>query len=166
MTSLTPSEPSGVDAADVDLGEIGVGAALGGGHAHLGRGGLVVELDPEALQQLFGLFAGQRAVGQPLLVERDTGAGRGGRGRTNPRCSARWSRPGGRTSSTAALPGNRAGHGPGHACRPRRSAPAPLALRVGLRCGQLRALARHGAPQSGSAPAAQMRMAFSSSCLA
>jgi hypothetical protein len=48
--------------------KVGVGAALGSGHAHLGRGGLVVELDPEALQQLFGLL-GQRAVLQALLVE-------------------------------------------------------------------------------------------------
>ena len=45
----------GLQAADVDLREVGVGAALGRGHAHLGRRGLVVELDPEALQQLLGL---------------------------------------------------------------------------------------------------------------
>ncbi len=39
-----------VQAAGVDLGEIGIGAALGGRHADLGRGRLVVELDPQALQ--------------------------------------------------------------------------------------------------------------------
>ena len=112
------------EAAQVDLGEIGVGAALGGGHAHLGRGGLVVELDPEALQQLLGALAGQRAVGQVLPVEGVAGAGRGGPGRRSPRCSARWSRPGGRTSSTAAPPKGRAGHGPEPRRRPRRCAPA------------------------------------------
>ena len=60
----------GQDAARVDLGEVGVGAALGRGDAHLGRRGLVVELDPEALEQLFGPVARQRAVGQSAAVER------------------------------------------------------------------------------------------------
>ena len=60
----------GHDAARVDLGEVGVGAALGRGHAHLGRRGLVVELDPEALEQFLSLIVCQRAVGQPAVVER------------------------------------------------------------------------------------------------
>ena len=46
----------GLQAADVDQGEIGVRAALLGRHADLGRGGLVVELDPEALEELAGRF--------------------------------------------------------------------------------------------------------------
>ena len=59
----------GVDAAGVDQGEIGVGAALLGRDPHLGRRGMVVELHPEGLQQLAGLFAGQAAVGQAAAVE-------------------------------------------------------------------------------------------------
>ncbi len=43
-----------LQAADVDQGEVGVGAALLGRDADLGRGGLVVELDPEGLEQLPG----------------------------------------------------------------------------------------------------------------
>ena len=66
------------DAADVDLGEVGVGAALGRGDAHLGRRGLVVELDPEALEQLFGLVDAS-ACRRPA---------RGGR--TGARCRSRW----------------------------------------------------------------------------
>jgi hypothetical protein len=46
-------------AAQVDLGEIGVGRAFGRRDADLGRRGLVVELDPQALQQLFGRLAAQ-----------------------------------------------------------------------------------------------------------
>ena len=57
-------------AAGVDLREVGVGAALGRSHAHFGRRGLVVELDPEALQQLFGLIARQRPGGHFALIER------------------------------------------------------------------------------------------------
>ena len=60
----------GHDAARVDLREVGVGAALGRGDAHLRRRGLVVELDPEALEQFLGRVAGQAAVGQPAAVER------------------------------------------------------------------------------------------------
>ena len=59
----------GEQPAGVDLGKVGVGAALFGGDAHLGRSRLVVELDPEALQQFLGLFARKRAIGQPALVE-------------------------------------------------------------------------------------------------
>jgi hypothetical protein len=40
--------------ADVDVGKVGIGSALGGGDANLGRGGVVVELDEEAFQQLAG----------------------------------------------------------------------------------------------------------------
>ena len=60
----------GHDAARVDLREVGVGAALGRGDAHLRRRGLVVELDPEALEQFLGRVVRQRAVGQPAAVER------------------------------------------------------------------------------------------------
>ena len=80
VSSLTPEEPSGRQAAGVDVAEVGVGAALGRGHSHLGRRRLVVELHPETLEQFSGLLARERAVRQAALVERDTGAGRDGRG--------------------------------------------------------------------------------------
>ena len=70
----------GQQPAQVDVGEVGVGAAFLGRHAHLGRRRVVVELDEEGFQQLPGRLARQRAVGQPALVERQAGAGRGGRG--------------------------------------------------------------------------------------
>lgn len=57
--------------ADVDVGEVGVRATLGGGHAHLGRRRVVVELDEEALEQFARRLRRQRAAGQPLLVERE-----------------------------------------------------------------------------------------------
>ena len=57
------------DAADVDLREIGVGAALLCGDADFGRRGLVVEFDPQALQQFFGRVARQRAFFQAFAVE-------------------------------------------------------------------------------------------------
>ena len=79
-TSLTPSEPSGRQAADVDLREVGVGSAFGGGHTHLGRRGLVVELDPEAVQQVPRL---RRACPHRKTA---ASAGRVCRGRTHPRC--------------------------------------------------------------------------------
>ena len=70
-TSLEPSVPVGQQAADVDVGEVGVGAAFRrGGDADLGRRGMVVELDEEAFEQLAGGFARQRAVGQAALVKR------------------------------------------------------------------------------------------------
>jgi hypothetical protein len=56
-------------AGEVDVGEVGVRPALGGGDAHLGRCGVVVELDPPALQELPGILARQRAVRQAALVE-------------------------------------------------------------------------------------------------
>src|SRR5690606_8260078 len=56
-------------AADVDVREIRVSAAFGGGDADLGRGGVIVELDEEAFQQLAGGFFRQRAVGKAALVE-------------------------------------------------------------------------------------------------
>ena len=59
-----------LQAADVDQREVGVGAALLGRDADLGRRGLVVELDPEGLQELPGAFLRQRAVGQAFLIER------------------------------------------------------------------------------------------------
>ena len=47
--------------ADVDVGKIVVGAAFQGRDAHLGGSGVVVELDPEALQELLGPFPVQRS---------------------------------------------------------------------------------------------------------
>ena len=47
-----------VDAADVDVGEVVVGAALQRRDAHFRRGRLVVELDPEAGNQFLRFFAG------------------------------------------------------------------------------------------------------------
>ena len=58
-----------LESAEVDLGEIVVGAALLGGHADLGRGGVVVHLDPQAAEQFLGLFPIKAAVGQTLVVE-------------------------------------------------------------------------------------------------
>jgi len=60
----------GLQAADVDQGEVGIGAALFLGNADLRRRRLVVELDPEALQQLLGQVPGERTVFEPLNVER------------------------------------------------------------------------------------------------
>ena len=74
----------GIHPAEIDLGEIGVGAAFLGGYPHLGRGGLVVELDPEAVEQFLGRFSGQRAVCNFLFDRRGIGAGRGGRGKGVP----------------------------------------------------------------------------------
>ncbi len=43
----------GAEAADVDLGEIGIRPALGSSHSHFGRCRLVIEFDPEAMEKLF-----------------------------------------------------------------------------------------------------------------
>ena len=59
-----------VDAAGIDLGKIGIGAAFGGCHANLGRGGLVVELDPQALQQFLGLSLRESSIVKTFFVER------------------------------------------------------------------------------------------------
>ena len=66
----------GRDAAGVDVGEIAVRAALFERHAHLGRRGLVVELHPQAFQQLERTVAVERAgrhvgavVADEMLVE-------------------------------------------------------------------------------------------------
>ena len=67
-------------AGEVDVGEVGVGAALGRRHAHLRRRGVVVELDEEALEQLARRLARERAVGEALPRRRARGAGRGGPG--------------------------------------------------------------------------------------
>ena len=56
--------------AEVDVGEVGVGAALLRRHADLGRRGVVVELDEEALEELARRLLGQRAVLEPPAVER------------------------------------------------------------------------------------------------
>ena len=48
----------GQQPADIDIGEVRVGAALLGRHADLGRRGVVVELDEEGLQQLAGRIRG------------------------------------------------------------------------------------------------------------
>jgi len=58
-----------LQAAQVDLGEVVVGAALLGGDAHLGGSRGVVDLDPEAGEQLLRPLPVQGALGQALLVE-------------------------------------------------------------------------------------------------
>ena len=57
-------------AADVDVGEVRVGAALGGGDPDLRRRGMIVELDEETLEQLARRPRVRVPVGQPALVER------------------------------------------------------------------------------------------------
>ncbi len=59
----------GEESGQIEVGEVRVGAALRRRHAHLGRGRVVVELHEEALQQFFGSLAGERAIGETLLVE-------------------------------------------------------------------------------------------------
>ena len=59
-----------LQAAVADVGEVGVGAALGRRHADLGRRRLVVELHPEALEQFLRPFARQRAGLDLALVVR------------------------------------------------------------------------------------------------
>jgi hypothetical protein len=61
----------GHDPAEVDIREVVVRAAFLGGDADLRRGGVVVELDPEALEQFLGLLAIQRARSAVTLVERE-----------------------------------------------------------------------------------------------
>ena len=65
-------------AAEVDVGEIRVGPALGGRDADLGRRRVVVELDEQAAEQLLGPLAGQRAVARSRAGRTARGAGRGG----------------------------------------------------------------------------------------
>ena len=56
--------------AEVDVGEVGERAALGRRHSHFGRRGMVVELDEEHFQKLTSRLGRERAIGQPLLIER------------------------------------------------------------------------------------------------
>ena len=58
-----------VDTADVDVREVVVGAGLARGDAHLGRRGLVVELDPEAAQEFLRLVISEGPLLHALLVE-------------------------------------------------------------------------------------------------
>ena len=51
----------GLDAADVDVAEVGVGGGFLQGDAYLGRSGLVVELDPPGFQIFLGLLPGEGA---------------------------------------------------------------------------------------------------------
>ena len=60
----------GGDATGVEVGEVGVGAAFLEGDSHFGRRRLVVEFDPEALEEFLGLFACQCSVGEFLTVKR------------------------------------------------------------------------------------------------
>ena len=60
----------GLDAADIDVGEIIVGAALAGRDSYFGWRRLIVHLDPETTDQLFRLVAGQGARGDLALIER------------------------------------------------------------------------------------------------
>jgi len=62
--------PVRLEAADVDQGEISLGPALLSRDADLGGRRLVVELDPEGLQELLGAFPGQCALRKPLLIKR------------------------------------------------------------------------------------------------
>ncbi len=57
-----PIAPVGLHATDVDEAEVCVGGALFGRHPHLGRRGLVVELDPEGLKQFPCPFDSQVSV--------------------------------------------------------------------------------------------------------
>ena len=66
--------------AQVDVGKIGVRPALRRRHAHLGRSGMIVELDEERLQQLLGRFTSQRPVFQSLPIEAEPDAGPDARG--------------------------------------------------------------------------------------
>ena len=59
------------NAAGVDVRKIGIGTALLERHADLRRGGLVVELDPEALKQLERLIARQASFGDVGAIERN-----------------------------------------------------------------------------------------------
>jgi hypothetical protein len=56
--------------AQADLREVGVGAALRRRHPHLGRRRLVVELDPQAVQQFLRLPGRQRPLGEAPPIER------------------------------------------------------------------------------------------------
>ena len=56
---------------DVDIGEVVVSTALEGCHTHLRRRRLVIELDPQAGNQLLRLVASEGAVSQSLFVERE-----------------------------------------------------------------------------------------------
>ena len=58
-----------VHAADIDIGEVVIGAAFESRHAHLWRRRLVVELDPQATEQFLGLLAGQRTFLDAFLIE-------------------------------------------------------------------------------------------------
>ena len=57
-------------AADVDVREIRVGAALGGGHADFRRRRMVVELDKKTFQKFAGALTRERTVSQSLFVKR------------------------------------------------------------------------------------------------
>ena len=70
----------GQQPAEVDVGEIGVGAALGRGHADLGRRRMVVELDEEGLQQFPGLLAASACRRPGPGGRTAAGAGRDGPG--------------------------------------------------------------------------------------
>ncbi len=69
-TSFEPLSAVAEHPAQVEVGEVGVGAAFGGGHTDLGRGRMVVELDEKAFEQFAGRFAGEGAGSQALFVER------------------------------------------------------------------------------------------------
>ena len=56
-------------ATDIDIGEIVIGAAFAGRDTHLGRCGMVVDLDPEAAYQLLGFFSGQGSRSKLSFVE-------------------------------------------------------------------------------------------------
>src|SRR5208337_3864780 len=57
------------EASIVDVGKVGVSAALRSRHADLGRRGLIVEFHPKAFEQFLGPVTSERSVGETLLVK-------------------------------------------------------------------------------------------------
>ena len=69
-TSFDPSEPSASSPPMLMFAKSVYVPLSARRHAHLGRRGVVVELDEETLKELARRLRGERAVGQPLSVER------------------------------------------------------------------------------------------------
>src|SRR5208337_4967379 len=57
------------EASVVDVGKVGVSAALRSRHANLGRRGLIIEFHPKTFEQFFGPVTRERSVGKTLLVK-------------------------------------------------------------------------------------------------
>ncbi len=78
-----------VQAAEIDLGEIVVGAAFLGGNPDFRWSGMVVDLDPQAADQFLGLFPVKDCRRPDPFRKRAAGAGRGDRGSWHPSHSIR-----------------------------------------------------------------------------